>query len=527
MNFFKWLLSLQSGKNKGSGMIIGTLVACAIVGIIALKSSNMGQLTYNSFVSAAYTTTGQQYALNKIEELRNVKYSAIQSKALAAVAGSNGFYEEVIVRDSVRPVTSRSGNSDVHGKDIEVRVYKGSGADQFLCSSLKLNRVDPAEFDSGFNMVINDSSSDSEYKAMSADAFKDLVDSKVINSSNYDDDEAALSAKAVKTYLAEKLLPYALKGSSAWYDGKGTSLGSKVRGIYLNVDGKAMLTDIEFRGKRTNAANALVLVPLAKAGGGWYYDWINRNDLHKKYLDQLYFTFTIVQSPHQTITVTTADGVEHTETFSIKYGTSWTASLKADAGYIAGTLSATSGIAYGATTVSATSAHMSLYGFEICNADGTNRFFDAPSRGNNYYIHTHTEARLESEYRYNLTPPAYTNIVNGVPTTLDFTAPSFCRMLVIQYNSWNGSDENPYAFTVTGNGKVWYARGLLTQNTAGPVARFNNRYLTSFVKLTPGKTYHIVFAGFHGRKSRTYGCRFFFGDVVNPDNYTPTVDADT
>lgn len=68
------------------------------------------------------------------------------------------------------------------------------------------------------------------------------------------------------------------------------------------------------------------------------------------------YTVTITQSANQTITVT-AGGVAHTSTFTAQPGTTWTATIVADEGYNAGTLSATSGTLTDNITISATSAY--------------------------------------------------------------------------------------------------------------------------------------------------------------------------
>ena len=55
------------------------------------------------------------------------------------------------------------------------------------------------------------------------------------------------------------------------------------------------------------------------------------------------YTFKIIQSDHQTITVRTSDGVTHTSDFMIKEGTSWTATIDADVQLdivVSGTISA-------------------------------------------------------------------------------------------------------------------------------------------------------------------------------------------
>lgn len=204
-------------------------------------------------------------------------------------------------------------------------------------------------------MVTNDADSDSLYKAMSANAFKSLTDSRVTDDKASEADDKTLSAKALKQYLNDKLVSYAKNADSVWSDGDST-VGSELQGIYVEGIGKAVPTKVVYRGKLTNDPDCLVIVPVASDDGIWHYDYIKRSDLYNRFIDQLYFTFTINQSPNQTITVTTADGVTHTESFSVKYGTKWTANITPASGYKAGMLSATSGTVKGDTSISATAA---------------------------------------------------------------------------------------------------------------------------------------------------------------------------
>lgn len=65
---------------------------------------------------------------------------------------------------------------------------------------------------------------------------------------------------------------------------------------------------------------------------------------------------TITQSEHQTITVTTDDGVAHTESFEYYINGTFTVKVIGDSGYMGGTPSATSGTISGAVTITATAA---------------------------------------------------------------------------------------------------------------------------------------------------------------------------
>lgn len=73
------------------------------------------------------------------------------------------------------------------------------------------------------------------------------------------------------------------------------------------------------------------------------------------------YTITIVQNEHQTITVT-CNGVAHTETFTATYGQTWTASIVADAGYIASAVTpAESGTVTGDITIEPAAAAILKY----------------------------------------------------------------------------------------------------------------------------------------------------------------------
>ena len=79
-------------------------------------------------------------------------------------------------------------------------------------------------------------------------------------------------------------------------------------------------------------------------------------------------TINIIQSDHQTIYVN--DGVQdHTSSFKIPYGASYTARIVADQGWTAGTLSSSSGIATQDITISATAATQIMHTVTIQQSD--------------------------------------------------------------------------------------------------------------------------------------------------------------
>lgn len=72
-------------------------------------------------------------------------------------------------------------------------------------------------------------------------------------------------------------------------------------------------------------------------------------------LKNRWVTINIVQSANQTITVTAGEKT-YTESFSVPYGTAYTATISAAAGFAPGALSSSGGMAEGDVTISATAA---------------------------------------------------------------------------------------------------------------------------------------------------------------------------
>ena len=517
---------LSSGYRKGSAMFFSVIFACVIVGVMALKSSVMNDVSFHAFTASGDITKAQEYALSRAETVRALKFSEVVSTPASLVAGSNDFYEETVVTNSNMDVTAASGDAVIGSKEVSINIYKGNGADRKFCTSIKLHRIDPSSFDEAFGMVANDSESYSRTKAMSADAFHELVDSKITDDKNYSGTGKTLSARAFKEYLSDRLKVYAKTTESVWHN-EGIAVGNGSRGVYVSSDGRVNACNVIYRGNRTNDSNALIIVPSKGSDGIWYFDYIKRSGLYKKYLDQLYFTLSIEQTPHQTITVTTSDGVKHTSSFRVKYGETWTATIEAEIGYIVGTLEATSGTVKGAVTVKASAAVLDtrLYGFEIGNAGGgTNTFYDCPSKTAYVGVPVGTDRRY-TECRF--LPSPYSNLViNGSNVSFSFRAPANCTMIAIQYTWHWGGDEDPYCFSVVANGKQWWNNSFAGSWRSGPVGRLNNGNPANFVKVTPGKTYNISFSGHHGYKSRNYGLRFYWGAQINSRNYSVRVNAD-
>ena len=82
------------------------------------------------------------------------------------------------------------------------------------------------------------------------------------------------------------------------------------------------------------------------------------------------FTLTITQSEHQTIAVT-VNGKTYTSSVKLDYGTKWTAAIKPDTGYSAGTLSKTSGMLLSDDTVYASAAVVISYTINVVQLTNT------------------------------------------------------------------------------------------------------------------------------------------------------------
>ena len=89
-------------------------------------------------------------------------------------------------------------------------------------------------------------------------------------------------------------------------------------------------------------------------------------------LKNRWVTINIVQSANQTITVN-VDGAPHTESFAVPYGTAYTATITAAAGFAPGALSSSGGTAEGDVTISATAAVTTVPTGSV-NGDGVLNF---------------------------------------------------------------------------------------------------------------------------------------------------------
>lgn len=350
-------------KDKGYGLLLPTIACAALIGGVAVGITKMSNVSVKAVTSTKTKYTGQQYALNTADKYcRLTNYASLAGFEKRKIDGSDDYYEEVIVTDNTVPLFQGSVETgSAPSKDITVNVYHKEGERMPLVSSVKLYRTDPATFDPSFNMVANDATSTSENQALSANAFREMLNSKVSGDIAFGSD-VAMSANASKLYIDSVLKNYALTDSTVGIRNLNDA-GTAHRGVYVDAEGFIKPTDIIIRGNKSTETDPLILIPVKLPDGSWAFDSLRKSKLGKG-ANQTYMV-SIKQTPNQTITVTTSDGTKHTSDFTAKVGTTWTATVYADTGYNAGKLIASSGTVNGATTVSATEATIKTFDFNI------------------------------------------------------------------------------------------------------------------------------------------------------------------
>lgn len=350
-------------RHKGYGLLLPTIACAALIGGVAVGITKMSNVSVKAVTSTKTKYTGQQYALNTADKYcRLSNYASLAGFEKRKIDGSDDYYEEVIVTDNTVPLFQGSVETgSAPAKDITVNVYHKEGERMPLVSTIKLYRTDPATFDPSFNMVANDAASTSKNQALSANAFREMLNSKVSGDIAFGSD-VAMSANATKVYIDRLLKNYALTDSSVGIKDLNDG-GTSYRGVFINGEGFIQPTDIIVRGNKTTEADPLILIPVKLPDGSWAFDSLRKSKLGKP--ENQTYTVTIKQTPNQTITVTTSDGTKHTSDFTAKVGTTWTATVDADTGYNAGKLIASSGTVNGATTVSATEATIKTFDFNI------------------------------------------------------------------------------------------------------------------------------------------------------------------
>lgn len=247
-------------------------------------------------------------------------------------------------------------------------------------------------------------------------------------------------------------------------------------------------------------------------------------------------TITITQTPNQTIVVT-ANGEEHTETFTAEKDTEWTAKVVPALGYAAGTLSAVGGTLIADVEVSATEAT------RLEGTFGAGVYFDKA---------TNTQA-VSNKILPSVTKPdvevgiACDGLITNLETDIisdniqwcafELNIPNYVTKMMVTTNvgwddSTKGSYKNSRMATSSGiwitNGEgdktsVWRANSAMSAGSfESIVGGFESRYCTEgsmrylIADVTPGATYKIVLRNspVTEHDSNKPGWNFVFGDGV-------------
>ena len=241
----------------------------------------MSNVSVKAVTSTKTKYTGQQYALNTADKYcRLSNYASLAGFEKRKIDGSDDYYEEVIVTDNTVPLFQGSVETgSAPSKDITVNVYHKEGDRMPLVSSVKLYRTDPATFDPSFNMVANDATSTSENQALSANAFREMLNSKVSGGIAFGSD-VAMSANASKLYIDSVLKNYALTDSTVGIRNLNDA-GTTHRGVYVDAEGFIKPTDIIIRGNKSTEADPLILIPVKLSDGSWAFDSLRKSKLGK------------------------------------------------------------------------------------------------------------------------------------------------------------------------------------------------------------------------------------------------------
>ncbi len=231
----------------------------------------------------------------------------------------------------------------------------------------------------------------------------------------------------------------------------------------------------------------------------------------------LQYTLAIKQSEHQTITVT-ANGKTYTNNVSLPYGTKWTAVIRPDTGYTAGTLNKTNGIITGDDTVYATTDAI-ITKLTISVGATTNQTYiltidgvakpqtaAASSYGVNY------NSRYNVEYIANAATAAYyytaSENISGVVTS-SVTIPPKSATTVLRY----------FDLIIPATTNQSYKLALSTNATYGgslPTYFETNTKLAQKLSVPYGTTYKITYtadSGYDAGASKT-------GSVTTDTNIT-------
>lgn len=120
---------------KGSGILVITMIAAVMVGIIALSITKISHSVFSGANSSRITIQAQEYALTRAEALRVKAYGDLAAINKRQIANTDNYFEEVILdAENVYP-----SDNTLNQRVCTVNIYKDS--EPFPRHSLKVVRV--------------------------------------------------------------------------------------------------------------------------------------------------------------------------------------------------------------------------------------------------------------------------------------------------------------------------------------------------------------------------------------------------
>ena len=109
-------------RNKGSGLLIMTIIAAVIISMTAVSLAKVHNLALNTLSSNKTAMQAQQYAAAKADFIKLVKYDNLTAQNRTIIQSSNGYQDEVIISpESIYP-----NNNKIKQKLCTINVYKGN-----------------------------------------------------------------------------------------------------------------------------------------------------------------------------------------------------------------------------------------------------------------------------------------------------------------------------------------------------------------------------------------------------------------
>ena len=259
------VISLNRKRRKGSALLISAIISVGISAILSFGIAKMEHYNFNTLRHYESISQAQRYAHERAEiirvtpfgDLQNIQKRSIGSVSSSAI-GMNSFYEEVNITNSANGIL----------KDCVINIYSGSDTDKVLVS-LVVRKADPeALLNGGILANYNDVSSG---MALSAKAVQDLMSSKIGEGLDSESLVSSMSSKIFKDYIEGVLANYQKK-DSAVKRSTNSAVGSVITPIYVDSDGYARKTNINYRFLNNTTTDAVGLLEI-DSSGNFYFDY--------------------------------------------------------------------------------------------------------------------------------------------------------------------------------------------------------------------------------------------------------------